>query len=411
MKSRVFHGDLVVWAIFLFLIAISLIEVFSAGSYLAQKEGNFWSPFFRHFIYLVIAGIAAYVIHNIPCRFFKLIPIFFLPISLLLLFYVLFAGANLNSGARWISIFGITFQPSEIGKGTLVTTVALILSQKQREGGTDKNTIKIILTMTILICGLIVSQNFSTAALLFLIVYFMMFIGRVPLKQMGILTAIILGFGIFAVTLLKILPSDPKHSFYDSRMTQRIPTWRSRIFDDSFIKTPNPKDFVINDKNRQVVNARIALARSNGLGVGPGRSLQRNRLTHAYSDFIFAIIGEELGFGGVLFVVVLYLVLFLRTGRIASRCSNNFPAFLVMGLGIMLVSQAVLNMLVTVGIGPVTGQTLPLISKGGTSTVITGIYFGMILSISRSARRKDKTPLRFLANETNQQATLAFTKS
>lgn len=411
MKFRIFHGDLTVWAVFFFLIVISLIEVFSAGSYLAMKEGSFWSPLIRHSLYLVLAAIAAYVIHNIPCRFFKLIPIIFLPISILLLVYVLFVGENLNSGARWISVFGMSFQPSEIAKGVLVTTVALILGLKQTETGADKSAIKIILIFTILICGLIVTQNFSTAILLFAIVWMMMFVGRVPLKQMGILTGTLFGLGLLGVITLKLLPADPKHSFYDSRLMQRVPTWRARIFNETMVITPDPKDFVITDRNRQVANARIAMARAGGTGVAPGRSVQRDRLSHAYSDFIFAIIAEELGLFGCIFVVSLYVVLLFRTGRIASRCSDNFPAFLVMGLGIMLVTQALLNMFVAVGLGPVTGQTLPLISKGGTSTVITGIYFGMILSVSRSARRQDKSPLRSLAAEPDQQTAIAFSQS
>ncbi|MDO5074473.1 MAG: FtsW/RodA/SpoVE family cell cycle protein [Bacteroidales bacterium] len=409
MKLRFLHGDLVVWAVFFFLCVISFVEVFSAGSYLYLEAGRSLRPFFQHGFFLSMAALMAWVVHNIPSRWFKLIPLFGLPLSIILLLWALFFGQNLNSGARWVSIMGLSFQPSEVAKGALIATVALILATKQRDLATRRSSFKPILIVTFLICGLIVTQNFSTAALLFLVVCIMMFLGRVPNKWLLVLFGSLSVLGLLGFITLKSLPKDPYHPIYDNTFMQRVPTWRAR-FDETVVITPDPKDFVVNDRNRQVVHARIALARANVTGLAPGRSVQRDYLSAAYSDFIFAIIAEEMGIIGCAFVLFLYLVLLYRVGRIASRCKHNFPAFLVLGLGVMLVLQALVNMLVAVGAGPVTGQPLPLISKGGTSTIITGFYIGMILSVSRASRRDDLTPLRSLAAEQNKEVEAAFAK-
>lgn len=411
MKFFRLQGDLVVWAIFFFLSVISLIEVYSAGSFLALKEGSFWSPLLHHGLFLLLAAVAAFCIHNFPCRLFKLIPIFGFPTIVFMLFYVLVAGANLNNGARWIPLGPFSFQPSELAKGIVVTTVALILSTSQGEKTANKKAIIPILSITFIITVLIVTQNFSTAALIGFVVFLMMVVGRIPRKQLFITTLVVGALGGVFYLGLKALPADPDDPIYEGRALQRFSTWRSRLDGKHMVITPDPHDFVVTDKNRQVVHARIAMARAHGTGVAPGRSVQRDFLSAAYSDFIFTIIGEELGLPGCLFVVVLYLTLLFRVGRIASRCEHNFPAFLAMGLGLLLVVQALLNMLVAVGVGPVTGQTLPLISKGGTSTIITGVYFGMILSVSRSARRKDMSPLHSLAKEPNKITSEAFTQA
>ena len=174
--------------------------------------------------------------------------------------------------------------------------------------------------------------------------------------------------------------------------------------------TPDPKDFEVTDGNRQVVNARIAVARSHGTGVLPGRSIQRDYLSAAYSDFIFAIVAEELGLAGCLLVIVLYLWLLYRCGRIATQSSRIFPAAVAMGFGMMIVGQAMINMAVAVGLGPVTGQPLPLISKGGTSTIITGAYIGIILSASRAIRRKDLQDTQVITEAPNAITAEEFTK-
>ena len=237
-------------------------------------------------------------------------------------------------------------------------------------------------------CALIFPENLSTAVLLFGVVIVMMFIGRVSLKQLGTLLGVILLFAAIGATIMLRLPDDPHSKVYDVPGFHRLSTWKSRFESHGgSTKTLDPKDFDI-DKDAQIAHAHIAIATSNVVGKMPGNSVERDFLSQAFSDFIFAIIIEEMGLWGAALVVFLYIVLLFRTGRIASRCEHNFPAFLAMGLALLLVAQAVLNMLVAVGIFPVTGQPLPLISRGGTSTLINCVYIGMILSVSRYAHKR-----------------------
>ncbi len=410
MKARIFHGDIAVWAIFFILCAISLVEVFSAGTYLANKEKSWVRPLLNQCVYLGLAALVAWIVHNIPCRYFKLFPVIGYIVMLILLVWALVAGTELNEGARWVTIAGFSFQPSEFAKGVMVMTAALFLGSTQTDEGTKSTTFWWILFLTAIPCALIITQNFSTAALLFLVIYSMMWVGRIPWRQMGSLTLALLATIALGYATLMALPNDPNDSFYDSKFTQRVYTWRMRLTDAGMELPADPREFKITDKNRQVVNARIALARAHGIGAAPGGSVQRDYLSAAYSDFIYAIIGEELGIMGCIIVVLLYIWLVVRCSRIASRCAHNYPAFLVLGLGLLLVWQAMLNMMVAVGIGPVTGQTLPMVSKGGTSNFITGAYFGMIISVSRYARRKDKTPLRSVSAEISKEVEAAFTK-
>jgi len=412
MKTHIFHGDLVVWAVFALLCIISLIEVYSAGSTLVYKDGNFWRTFISQATFLGVGTTIAWFVHCVPCRWFKIIPIIFYPVVVILLVWALVGGENINGGARWLRIpfVGMTFQPSELAKGVLITTVALILTTSQREKGADVNAFKMILIFSGIICGLIVTQNFSTAAMLFGVVCLMMIIGRVPWRQLGIMFAVLGAAAILGFSTLKALPDDPDSVVYKSSLTQRALTWKHRLNANDMDTSVSAKDFEVTDGNRQKVHARIAIARGAGKGVLPGNSVQRDFLSQAYSDFIFAIIGEELGIWGSAFVVFLYMVLLIRAGRIASRCERNFPAFLVMGLTMLMVSQAMLNMMVAVGLFPVTGQTLPMISRGGSSTVITCVYFGMILSISRYARSNGKAALENVAREESREIEKDFQK-
>ena len=218
----------------------------------------------------------------------------------------------------------------------------------------------------------------------------MMFIGRVPLLQLGKMLGVLFTVGALGVMILLSLPKS--ESSTDDGLLHRFSTWNNRITkhfasdeDDKAAKL-DPALFDI-DKDAQIAHANIAIASSNGIGKLPGNSVERDFLSQAFSDFIFAIIIEEMGIWGACIVVFLYIILLFRAGRIASRCERNFPPFLAMGLTLLLVSQAILNMMVATGLFPVTGQPLPLISRGGTSTLINSVYIGMILSVSRYARQ------------------------
>ncbi|SFO47882.1 FtsW/RodA/SpoVE family cell cycle protein [Prevotella sp. tf2-5] len=400
--GNIFKGDKVVWMVFFFLCMISIVEVFSASSNLTYKSQNYIGPIVYHAGTIAFGVLVAVITLNIPCRFFKLMTPFLLLITAITLLWVLVGGQTINGANRVISLLGFTFQPSEIAKGTIVLATAQILSAMQRENGADKKAFKWILWITIPTCFLIGLENLSTAALLFMVVILMMFIGLVPFRQLGKLVGILLFFVILGISMVMLVGHDttgqeeeiakteqtdqPKKKSKLEKLLHRADTWKGRILkfgkDDV---TPQEYDL---DKDAQVAHANIAIVSSNIIGKGPGQSVERDFLSQAFSDFIYAIVIEELGILGAFAVAFLYIVLLYRAARIASHCENNFPAFLVMGLALLLVVQAAFNMMVAVGLAPVTGQPLPLISKGGTSTIINCAYVGAILSISRSAKMK-----------------------
>ena len=404
--NNIFKGDKVIWMVFFFLCMISIIEVFSASSNLTYKSNNYIKPIMMHSSTIIAGVMVAILTLNIPCRYFKLMTPFLLFFSVFTLLLVLVAGEDINGAQRVIAIFGLTFQPSEIAKGSLVLATAQILSAKQTENGADRSAFKWILILTIPMAGLIMLENLSTALLLCSVIFLMMFIGRVPMIQLGKLLGVVLGIGIAFFAFIMLVGHDTRKEHEKLNATEtivktkeekssieklfhRADTWKGRI--DKFMEDDKveAKDYDL-DKDGQVAHANIAIVSSNVIGRGPGNSVERDFLAQAFSDFIFAIIIEEMGIFGAAFVVFLYVILLYRAARIASRCENNFPALLAMGLALLLVVQASFNMLVAVGIVPVTGQPLPLISKGGTSTIINCAYIGAILSISRSAKKVDK---------------------
>ena len=405
--SNIFKGDKVVWMIFFFLCIISVVEVFSASSELTYKGGSYFSPLIKH-IGILFLGICCMIVTlNIQCKYFKAVTPFMLPISFISLIWVLFAGQATNGAQRWVSFVGIQFQPSEIAKGTLVLATAQILSAMQTDHGADRRAFKFILIVCGFIIPLIGMENLSTAALLCVVIFLLMVIGRVPMRQLGKLVGITASFMLVVFAGIMLIGKDNTQENTDKKLTEQVKddreegalgkifhradTWKSRIDKFASPKEPTPEEVDL-DKDAQVAHANIAIASANVVGKGPGNSVERDFLSQAFSDFIYAIIIEELGIEGAVVVSVLYIMLLFRTGRIASRCENNFPALLAMGLALLLVSQALFNMCVAVGLVPVTGQPLPLISKGGTSSMINCIYVGVILSVSRSAKKKGESP-------------------
>ena len=304
-----------------------------------------------------------------------------------------------------MSILGIKFQPSEIAKGTMMLATAQILSAMQTDHGADRHAFFYILTIWAILVPLIFLENLSTAVLLSMTVFFMMIIGRVPAKQLLRTVGFIAVVIAISISLVFAIGDDRNADNGNKAYTEmvarngkvvekkqqksmfpRADTWKARIkkFGNNEYVPPEKVDL---DKDAQTSYANIAIASSNFIGKGPGNSEERDFLPQAYSDYIYAIIIEETGLFGAFFVAMLYVILLYRVGIIANRCENNFPAFLVMGLGLMIVIQALFNMCVAVGLVPVTGQPLPLISRGGTSTVINCVYIGMILSVSRTAKK------------------------
>lgn len=383
--KSILQGDLGIWTVFFLLGTISIIEVYSASSNMSYQTGAFWRPVMEHTGYFFIGFIFTLIVHKIPCRYFKLIPLAAIPLSLLFLILTLFAE-KVNNASRWYGIGGVSFQPSEVAKWSLVVYIALILSNMQTEKGASKQAFGFILWPAALFCALIFPENFSTAAMTFLITIIMMFIGRIPWKQLGKLLGLITLVGASAFCFLKYTPADQIEALSKQKGLHRLETWANRLKDHSE-ETVDAKTYNIRE-NTQVAHARIAIASSNILGKGPGNSVERDFLPQPFSDFIYAIIVEETGLLGGAVVMFLYFILLFRTSLIASRCERSFPAFLIMGLAIMMVIQAMINMAVAVGVFPVTGQPLPLVSKGGTSTIMNCIYIGMILSVSRSSKKR-----------------------
>ena len=389
LLRNIFKGDKVVWIIFLCLCLISVVEVFSASSTLIYDSGNHWAPITRHASFLAGGALVVIFFHNVPYRWFQLLPRLLLPLAgifliLLLVFDNLHLGGLLviektNEAGRWVKLLGIPFQPSEFAKMGVIIATAYYLSRGQNEKGASPKAFWQILRVAGITCLLILPENYSTAALLFIVVYMMMIVGRIQARKLLALGALLLAAALLFVGFLFVTPDS---SLEKIPLGHRFTTVKGRIADFVSSEEVPPSKYNISD-NAQVGHARIAVATSGILGKGPGNSVQRDFLSQAYSDFIFAIIIEELGLLGGGFVVFLYLWLLIRCWRIANKCERTFPAFLVLGIGLILVTQAMFNMMVAVGLAPVTGQPLPLISRGGTSTIINCVYIGLILSVSR----------------------------
>ena len=408
--GNIFKGDKVIWMIFFFLCLISIIEVYSASSQLTYKGGNYIAPVVKHVGILVMGLFCMVVTLNIKCKYYKIVTPFLLIVSVLTLIWVYFVGAK-NDAQRWIPILGFQFQPSEIAKGTLVLATAQILSAMQTENGADKTAFKYILTVSAFIIPLIMLENLSTAILLCVVIFMMMLIGRVPMAQIKKLTAVSVLLVVSVFILVMTFGTEEKRDTEDKRnytevamgqgavkqkeksmlssVFHRFGTWKKRFESFADKEEKSPEEVDLDGKDSQKSHACIAIASSNIRGKGPGNSEEREYLSQAFSDFIYAIIIEEMGIEGAIIVALLYIFLLFRTSTIAHRCENSFPAFLAMGLALLIVTQALFNMCVAVGLAPVTGQPLPLISKGGTSTVINCVYLGVILSISRSAKRRE----------------------
>lgn len=403
--NAIFKGDKVIWMVFFFLCLVSVIEVFSASSSLTYKTGDYLGPTAKHIGILCLSILLMLVTLNIKCRYFKLATPILLGLSVFTLLLVLVAGHAVNGAGRWLSIFGMQFQPSEIAKGTMVLSTAQILSAMQTDHGADRHAFQYIFIVWLCIVPMIMFENLSTAALLSVVIFMMMIIGRVPTRQLLRVVAAVAIIVVMALSSVLALGDEKEADDNPQSMTEmvakngktiqtkkhhgllhRMGTWKARIYnfmDNKYV----PPEKVDLDKDAQTAYANIAIASSNIIGKGPGNSEERDFLPQAFSDYIYAIIIEETGLLGAFLVAMLYIILLFRTGRIANRCENNFPAFLAMGLALMLVVQALFNMCVAVGIVPVTGQPLPLISKGGTSSIINCIYIGAILSVSRTAKK------------------------
>ena len=394
--NKIFRGDKGIWFIFMFLCMISVMEVFSATSQMSYNSESYWGPISHHCIHMLMGAIVAVLIHLLPYKWWRLIGPFLLIVSFGLLIFLL-AGPKSsvqtdNDASRWIKIFGFTLQPSEIAKLAVLIVVDMLLAKMDTSDIRSAwKSFGIIMGVAVLFSGLILFENLSTAALLFLTVVVMTIIAGVPWR----ILLPVYGAGIVALFLvLSFFILTPHHTMVQIARTtplHRIDTWQNRIT-GFVVKMPDdPADYIVTDDNRQITHTLIAVASSGIIGVGPGNSIQRDFLSRADNDVIYAIILEELGLLGGIFVLILYIALLVRAGKIARKCKGMFPAMLVIGCALMLVLQAFIHILICVNMFPITGQTLPLISRGGTSFIISCMYIGIMLSVSRSFDEKKQS--------------------
>lgn len=379
-----FKGDGKVWMVFTCLCLISIVEVYSACSSMTYKTGHYWMPVVEHAAYVGMGFILTWLIHLIPSNYFKILCAVGLILALPMQIATLFTE-KVNDASRWIEFGGKTIQPAEVVKISLVGTAALFMATMRDEKGMRRNTFFFLLGVTALFVLLILPENASTAGIITLVMGGMFIVGKAPAKYMLWLTGMLAGVLIIVGAFFMLVTPDQLSEMKESPLLHRVPTWVDRVKGEE--RPVDPAQYNVHE-NLQATHAKIAIATCGVLGKGPGNSVERDFLPQSYSDFIYTIILEEGGiaFGG--FVMLLYLLLMWRTYKIARQCKALFPAFLVMGLSMMMVVQAMVNMAVAVGAFPITGQPLPLISRGGTSTFISCAYLGMILSVSHTARKK-----------------------
>ena len=410
--KRYIKGDMRIWAIFFFICIISIIEIYSAGSFFVSNKDNHTSEVLRHSVFLLIGFGFAWAVHKMPFKWVRVIAYLLLPLSGLLLFVLAvippsiipnfsLGGVTLlgisveNEAARWIVVFGVKFQPSEIAKialiiyladlltckhhySLLLTTIARLRKKELTEPYAKKLKFWTSLAILLVFFFLIAPDNLSTALLLFFVGVILIFISNVSFWRLLLVISVSGGLAVGSIFLVQ----NSSREALSKIGLERAKTWEKRVAD--YLGEDESTKFEYNDKSAQIIHAQIAVARGGWLGVFPGNSVQRDYLPQAYADFIYAIIIEEMGLVGGLFVILLYMMFFYRAGIIAKKSSYDFPALLVLGLASMIVLQAFVSIAVAVHLGPVTGQPLPLLSRGGTSVIVTWLYIGIIQCVARS---------------------------
>ncbi|PQV51181.1 cell division protein FtsW [Jejuia pallidilutea] len=369
-------GDRLIWAIVALLAILSFLPVYSAASNLAYRGGgsNTFTFFIKHFVHLLLGFSIMYGVHKIPYRYFRGLSLVMIPIVLVLLAITILQGTTVEgaSASRWIQIpfVNMSFQTSTFAAVVLMIYVARYLSKMKDKTITFKSSILPLWIPVFLVLALILPSNFSTTAIIFTMVLVLVFLGGYPVKYL----AVILGSGIIALTFFVLVAKTT-----EGPLRVKVNTWENRI--------KNYWNGEDTEADYQIEKAKIAIASGKIKGVGPGKSIQKNFLPQSSSDFIFAIIIEEYGLIGGFLIMLLYLWLLFRVVIVAQKADTVFGKLLVLGVGLPIIFQALINMAVAVELFPVTGQTLPLISSGGTSIWMTCLAIGIILSVS--ARREE----------------------
>jgi cell division protein FtsW len=369
-------GDRLIWAIVALLAMFSFLPVYSASSNLAYTygNGNTISFLIKHFVHLVLGFSIMFAVHKIPYRYFRGLSLMAMPFVIVLLVVTMFQGTTIEgaNASRWIKIpiVGWSFQTSTLAMVVLMVYVARYLSKVKDQVVTFKDSVVPLWGPVFIVLALILPSNFSTTAIIFVMVLVLTFLGGYPLRYL----VAIVGAGLIGLTMFILVAK----AFPDA-MPNRVDTWISRI--DSFTNVEDTAE------DYQIEKAKIAIASGGISGVGPGKSVQKNFLPQSSSDFIFAIIVEEFGLIGGLGLFIAYMLLLLRIVIVAQKSDSVFGKLLVLGVGLPIIFQAMINMAVAVELFPVTGQTLPLVSSGGTSIWMSCLAIGIILSVS--AKREE----------------------
>ena len=394
MKLSVDHirGDRMIWAIVALLAIFSFLPVYSAASNLAYTGGNgqTFGYFIKHFVHLFLGFSIIYAIHKIPYRYFRGLSMVMFPVVFILLIVTLLQGTTIAgaNASRWIRIpfVGFTFQPSTLAALVLMVYVARYLSKTFHETITFKSSMLHLWLPVFIVLALILPANFSTAAIIFSMITILVFLGGYPLQYL----AAVVGMGIFGLLLFVLVAKA-----FPEAMPNRVDTWTSRVA--NFLDNKDTAE------DYQIEKAKIAIATGSVYGLGPGKSVQKNFLPQSSSDFIFAIIIEEYGLIGGVFLILLYSLLLFRIVVVAQKADSIFGKLTTIGVGLPIIFQALINMGVAVELFPVTDQTLPLISSGGTSIWVTCLALGIILSVSakreeiRNQRGEEQSPLDILS--------------
>ena len=384
MKLNLQNIDKTFWWLFLTLIVVAVIALFSASSTLVYMHHSALGPIGQQMFFIVLGIAAAFGIQYIPSYWVRFGGYVLLAVSTLLVYSTMIPGnplvVTINGAARWVRLAGITFQPSELAKLSLIIVVADQLARIRTEADKKKYFLR-----TLLISGVVMlpvmASNLSTAVLIGLIIFCLWILARIPwqytMSVVGIaVVALVLGYCIVEFGFVR--PGRQMHGPF-----KRATTWVGRI--DRHFEHDEGSKYVLTDDNIQEVYSAVAIARGGAspLGVLPGNSKERDYLPLAFADYIFAIIVEESGVVGAFGLIFLYLAILFRACNVSSRYSDMPAMLMTMGLALMITCQALISMLVAVGLGPVTGQPLPLISRGGTSVLITSVYFGIMMGVSR----------------------------
>lgn len=378
MKLRLdnIKGDRMIWAIVALLAIFSFLPVYSAASNLAYTGGNgqTFGYFVKHFVHLFLGFSIIYGIHKIPYRYFRGLSMVMFPVILILLVVTLLQGTTIAgaNASRWIRIpvVGFTFQPSTLAALVLMVYVARYLSKNFEENITFKSSMLNLWLPIFIVLALILPANFSTAAIIFFMIIVLVFLGGYPIRYLAAIVGMAIMGLMFFIMTAKLFPE---------AMPNRVDTWNSRI--EHFLDNKDTAE------DYQIEKAKIAIATGSFYGLGPGKSVQKNFLPQSSSDFIFAIIIEEYGLIGGVFLILLYSLLLFRIVVVAQKADSVFGKLTTIGVGLPIIFQALINMGVAVELFPVTGQTLPLISSGGTSIWVTCLAIGIILSVS--AKREE----------------------